>query len=74
MSFPEYHLIWLLCKNGQARVRLHLMLFLQTRALGKCTRISIIDSTPKLFNSKFAIHIANLEIWVKEYYVVTSCL
>lgn len=30
----------------QARVVLHLLLFLQTCALGKCTGISIIDSTP----------------------------
>nr|WP_315536654.1 hypothetical protein [Prevotella koreensis] len=37
-------------QERQARVRLHPMLFLQTRALGKCTGISIIDSTPKLFN------------------------
>lgn len=30
----------------QAQVGLHLLLFLQTCALGKCTGISIIDSTP----------------------------
>ena len=30
----------------QAKVALHLLLFLQTCALGKCTGISIIDSTP----------------------------
>jgi hypothetical protein len=30
----------------QAKVGLHLLLFLQTCALGKCTGISIIDSTP----------------------------
>ena len=30
----------------QAQVSLHLMLFLQICALGKCTGISIIDSTP----------------------------
>lgn len=30
----------------QAQVALHLLLFLQTCALGKCTGISIIDSTP----------------------------
>ena len=30
----------------QAKVELHLLLFLQTCALGKCTGISIIDSTP----------------------------
>ena len=30
----------------QATVGLHLLLFLQTCALGKCTGISIIDSTP----------------------------
>lgn len=30
----------------QAQVSLHLLLFLQTCALGKCTGISIIDSTP----------------------------
>ena len=30
----------------QAQVGLHLLLFLQTCALGKCTDISIIDSTP----------------------------
>lgn len=30
----------------QAQVGLHLLLFLQTYALGKCTGISIIDSTP----------------------------
>ena len=30
----------------QAKVGLHLLLFFQTCALGKCTGISIIDSTP----------------------------
>lgn len=30
----------------QAKVAIHLLLFLQTCALGKCTGISIIDSTP----------------------------
>lgn len=30
----------------QAQVALHLLLFLQTCALGKCSGISIIDSTP----------------------------
>ena len=30
----------------QAKVGLHLLLFLQTCALGKCTGVSIIDSTP----------------------------
>ena len=30
----------------QTKVGLHLMLFLQTCALGKCTKISIIDTTP----------------------------
>ena len=30
----------------QAKVGLHLLLFLQTCALGKCTGISIVDSTP----------------------------
>ena len=30
----------------QASVAVHLLLFLQTCALGKCTGISIIDSTP----------------------------
>ena len=31
----------------QAQVALHLLLFLQTCALGKCSDISIIDSTPQ---------------------------
>ena len=30
----------------QSQVLLHLLLFLQTGAVGKCTGISIIDSTP----------------------------
>ena len=76
MSFPEYHLIWLLCKNVR----------LVSVCIPCCSYRHVHwENAPEyplltlLLNfltqiSKFAIHIANLEIWVKEYHVVTSCL
>lgn len=44
-EFPN-HLSYNRFVERQAKVGLHLLLFLQTCALGKCTGISIIDSTP----------------------------
>ena len=44
-EFP-HHLSYNRFVERQAKVGLHLLLFLQTCALGKCTGISIIDSTP----------------------------
>ena len=44
-EFPN-RLSYNLFVERQAKVGLHLLLFLQTCALGKCTGISIIDSTP----------------------------
>ena len=44
-DFP-YQLSYNRFVERQAQVALHLLLFLQTCALGKCSGISIIDSTP----------------------------
>ena len=44
-EFPN-HLSYNRFVERQTKVALHLLLFLQTCALGKCTGISIIDSTP----------------------------
>lgn len=44
-EFPR-HLSYNCFVERQTKIGLHLLLFLQTCALGKCTSISIIDSTP----------------------------